>query len=199
MELDHTERTEKVLEWRREGHTFSEIGRRLGVTRQRATTLWEQANLPAVEGRCWCGVELPRVVQSGRPRKYCKPEHMPKAPYQRKWSATSCSVCGVVFDEPRKCLTCADCGKDYRAARVNYDELADKQGHRCAICHRPETAVSKLGKPRKLSIDHCHESGKTRELLCMKCNILLGSAKDDPNILERAVAYLMKHAEVVAA
>lgn len=196
MRSDLTDRTEKVLEWRREGHTFREIGRRLGVTRQRATQLWQRAleveSLPV--NTCWCGEVVPVQKVAGGTRKYCSDAHVPTVPYGRKWSRMSCSVCGKVYSEPRKNLTCNDCERYYRELRVNYAELAEAQGHLCAICGCPETAVTKLGKTRRLSVDHCHATGKLRELLCLRCNTLIGSAKDDPVRLERAAAYLRKHA-----
>lgn len=194
MASDLADRTEKVLEWRQEGHTFKEIGRRLGVTRQRATQLWERAMNPLDPGSCWCGVELPAYVAPGGPRKYCSPAHVPKVPYSRKWSTTSCSVCGVEYAEPRRTLTCLDCDQGYRAARVHYVELAERQGHVCAICGCAEVAATKMGGTRKLAVDHCHQTGRIRELLCLRCNTMLGSAKDDPDRLERAAAYLRKHA-----
>lgn len=53
---------------------------------------------------------------------------------------------------------------------------------RCAICRSPDN--------RRLSIDHCHNSGSVRGLLCRKCNMGLGCFSDDPEILKRAIAYL---------
>ena len=39
-------------------------------------------------------------------------------------------------------------------------------------------------------IDHCHETGKVRGLLCSKCNIALGNFDDDIETLKRAISYL---------
>ncbi len=65
-----------------------------------------------------------------------------------------------------------------------YDMLLACQDHRCAICG---------GKPRKhaLSVDHDHNTGEVRGLLCSRCNHkLLGSANDDPARLRKAADYL---------
>lgn len=43
-----------------------------------------------------------------------------------------------------------------------------------------------------LSIDHCHETGAFRGLLCSECNFGLGKFKDDPELLLAAVEYLRK-------
>jgi Recombination endonuclease VII/HNH endonuclease len=69
--------------------------------------------------------------------------------------------------------------------------LADQDG-KCAICHRPERAIWK-GKPKPLSVDHCHTTGKIRQLLCSHCNHMIGHAEDNREILLSAVEYLDKH------
>ena len=43
---------------------------------------------------------------------------------------------------------------------------------------------------QKLSIDHCHKTGKVRGLLCKHCNHGLGKFKDDVNLLKIAIDYL---------
>lgn len=65
-----------------------------------------------------------------------------------------------------------------------YDVLLAAQGGRCAICgNRP-------GRKR-LAVDHDHQTGEVRGLLCERDNHrLLGGAKDSLSILRRAVAYL---------
>lgn len=64
-----------------------------------------------------------------------------------------------------------------------FRRMRDEQQGRCAICEEPKT-------DSELNIDHNHETGKVRGLLCMHCNHLLGKAKDDVGILERAAVYL---------
>ena len=41
-----------------------------------------------------------------------------------------------------------------------------------------------------MSIDHCHETGKIRGILCHLCNNLLGNARDNTTILASAIDYL---------
>lgn len=57
----------------------------------------------------------------------------------------------------------------------------------CAICEQPE----KIG--RALAIDHDHKTGRVRKLLCYRCNLLLGKADDDIEILQAAITYLQQH------
>lgn len=72
----------------------------------------------------------------------------------------------------------------YKMTPKEYDEMAEKQDNSCLICNR-ET----LGK---LHIDHDHNTGKVRGLLCGSCNRGLGMFGDDPEILSRAIKYLKK-------
>jgi hypothetical protein len=44
----------------------------------------------------------------------------------------------------------------------------------------------------RLSIDHNHETGEVRELLCGDCNTAIGMAKEDPEILQAMISYLKR-------
>lgn len=76
---------------------------------------------------------------------------------------------------------------------VRYKEMHDEQSGVCAICGNPEI-VKRNGKVRWLAVDHCHTSNKVRGLLCGKCNPMIGYSQDDPTILDKAAAYLRRHA-----
>lgn len=65
-----------------------------------------------------------------------------------------------------------------------YDGLLSRQGGVCAICRQP----CRTGQ--RLTIDHDHDTGAIRGLLCRNCNAGLGNFNDDPGQLERALAYL---------
>ncbi|OHD23878.1 MAG: hypothetical protein A2Y38_17005 [Spirochaetes bacterium GWB1_59_5] len=74
----------------------------------------------------------------------------------------------------------------------DYQALLIAQSGRCAICLRPERAT-KFGKVVRLSVDHCHTTGRVRGLLCRSCNFGLGSFDDDPDTLLLAANYLDEH------
>ena len=77
--------------------------------------------------------------------------------------------------------------KKYDITLEQYNELLIKQDFCCAICGKH---VSKCKK--RLAVDHDHITGEVRGLLCMQCNIILGNANDDVEILLEAINYLNK-------
>lgn len=79
-----------------------------------------------------------------------------------------------------------------------YQEMLLKQNGVCAICEKPELNVGRNGKVLSLAVDHCHSSGAVRSLLCLNCNQGLGSFRDDPNLMRRAIEYVHGHAQQVS-
>jgi hypothetical protein len=65
-----------------------------------------------------------------------------------------------------------------------YDDIYEHQEGRCFICRRA------TGATRRLAVDHDHEHGWVRGLLCKPCNRMLGHARDDVQFFARAIAYL---------
>lgn len=74
----------------------------------------------------------------------------------------------------------------YRLAPEDYFGLLDSQGGVCACCGSKAPG----GKGRLFHVDHDHDSGRVRGLLCHGCNVGIGHFGDDPTRLERAIAYL---------
>lgn len=64
--------------------------------------------------------------------------------------------------------------------------MLQRQNNRCAIC---EVEFSETKKP---VVDHCHSSGKVRELLCSPCNTALGHIEKD-SFFRKALEYIDKH------
>lgn len=82
----------------------------------------------------------------------------------------------------------------YNITQEQYDELLVKQNYVCAICFKPETSKHQAnGKIKPLSIDHNHETGKVRGLLCHKHNLAIGTFDDDVMLLESAKQYLIRN------
>jgi hypothetical protein len=91
-----------------------------------------------------------------------------------------------------------DADADKRLRRVygitlaEYDELFKAQGGVCAICKEDETTKRmKKGEGReRLAVDHCHDTGRIRGLLCFKCNTAIGALGDTEQSAQRVVDYL---------
>jgi hypothetical protein len=81
----------------------------------------------------------------------------------------------------------------YGIGLPEYEAMLAAQGGVCAICRQPETARARGGGPRPLSVDHDHETGKVRGLLCLRCNRDLAVVEDGLR-LDRAMAYLRQNA-----
>ena len=80
-----------------------------------------------------------------------------------------------------------------------YNEMGERQGWRCAICGGWETTKDRDGGPRKMPVDHDHNTGKVRDLLCTQCNRGLGLFKENIENLESAITYLKKHQQTKEA
>ena len=77
----------------------------------------------------------------------------------------------------------------YRMTVEEYEALLLQQDGRCAICRKLETSKFK-NTIKRLSVDHCHETGQVRGLLCQRCNFAIGQFEDDWLLLDNAIEYL---------
>ena len=73
----------------------------------------------------------------------------------------------------------------YGITLEQYEAKAALQSGLCVICNEDS----------KLVLDHCHESGEVRGLICGRCNLGLGHFQDDPDRLVRAASYLNSELE----
>lgn len=78
----------------------------------------------------------------------------------------------------------------YGISLDDYNSILKDQNNSCRICGLPDSEYFRGGKKMNLSVDHCHDSGVVRGILCSDCNTSLGRFKEDPYIISRAVSYL---------
>lgn len=71
----------------------------------------------------------------------------------------------------------------YGITLLDYQNLLIAQNNRCASCGNLD---------KELVVDHCHDTGKVRGLLCNPCNGLIGLAKDNPHVLQCGIDYLLR-------
>lgn len=84
-----------------------------------------------------------------------------------------------------------DLQRTYGISLEEFNSMKDAQNNKCAICGNSEHVINnKTGEPRELAVDHCHDKGHVRGLLCTNCNKGLGHFKDDIALLEKAIVYL---------
>jgi hypothetical protein len=81
--------------------------------------------------------------------------------------------------------------KNYNISPSTFNLMWESQSGKCAICEQPMEPRGR--KKSAVTVDHNHQTGKVRGLLCRGCNSGLGNFKDDPNVLRFAYEYLMKH------
>jgi len=76
----------------------------------------------------------------------------------------------------------ADRRKTYGVTDEQVEKLVAEQAGRCRICRVSEAT----------SLDHCHETGRIRAMLCRACNAGLGFFRDDARLMRAAAAYLRR-------
>lgn len=78
--------------------------------------------------------------------------------------------------------------RKYGLTEDDYDWKLREQDYRCAICRKHQNETGKV-----LVVDHDHDTGKVRGLLCNSCNTRLGICHDNPRLLAAMLVYLEDH------
>jgi hypothetical protein len=122
----------------------------------------------------------------------------------------SCATCENARKKKYEYTT--DQWKEYRLKKKfgltldDYNSMLVSQNSCCAICQThiseyvsqcdgSKSVFAQRKSKQNFSVDHCHNTGKIRGLLCYNCNLLLGNAKDKINLLTSAIDYLKRHQE----
>ncbi|MGJ5988398.1 endonuclease VII domain-containing protein [Streptomyces acidiscabies] len=113
--------------------------------------------------------------------KYCRAcgEIKPHAQWDRNRTAsdglsTRCKACRAI--EGRQ----GHLKRSYGITEAQRDEMIAGQKGLCVICL----------KAPAVHVDHCHETGRVRGVLCFNCNSAIGKLGDDPDAVRRAASYL---------
>lgn len=82
----------------------------------------------------------------------------------------------------------------YGITKDEYLRLKEKQGNLCAICLGPET-LKRNGRVVSLCVDHNHQNGRVRSLLCHACNAGIGLFRESKERMCDAIRYIELHEE----
>lgn len=143
--------------------------------------------------------QRPKSDWSNRETKYCsdcQQEH-PVSEFGKNSAAYDglTAYCKVHHEERGRLNRAKNYGSG-RAYRLKYrhgitieqyEQMLEAQDHKCAICLR----YPKNNLKNPWHVDHDHATGKVRGILCHSCNTALGNFNDDPEILEKALEYLL--------
>lgn len=133
----------------------------------------------------------PQAEMTATPSKYPQGYFKPKP----------CRKCGTTFapSAPSHLFcsqSCADFRISERYLRRNYsigvedyNVMHKNQGGKCRLCGG-EGFVMAEHHTMKLVVDHCHNTGRVRGLLCHNCNRGLGLFQDNPSVLRYAALYV---------
>lgn len=76
--------------------------------------------------------------------------------------------------------------RNYGITHEEYAAILAAQGGGCGICGSTKAG----GRRSRLAVDHCHETGEVRGILCDNCNRALGLIGDDMDAVLNALSYL---------
>lgn len=113
---------------------------------------------------------------------------------ERETKTGKCVACMAMVRKPNPNRT----GRfpKYSIEGYKIHQMLERQNGLCAICDDPISLRAEDNERRRTAkVDHCHDTGKVRGLLCGKCNSGLGMFRDNTEHLDRAITYLIKSRE----
>lgn len=127
------------------------------------------------QARSWATSNKERKAKSSRAWEEANKEHIDA--WRKKYRASN-------KDRLAKYDRQYQIKRKYSITLEEYNQILDEQNGVCAIC-------KKEGAPY-LHVDHAHDTGVIRGLLCRKCNSGLGFFNDDMDLLQKAAEYLTR-------
>lgn len=109
---------------------------------------------------------------------------------KRRFCSVQCQKHTVNDAQTQRRRTLKRC---YGMTLEQFDALFESQDGVCAICGNAEETVHRnTGTKWNLNVDHNHDTGEVRGLLCTPCNRGIGFLRDSPQLLLSALAYLTR-------
>lgn len=148
----------------------------LEATRQRQLAAWRQRYQRYKQDPEWLEVERERIRERDRRLAQDPAWATARAEKRRARRQANPQADQVIYRR-----------RTYGLEPEDFEAMFRSQQGLCAIC------TKSLGPGSKTHIDHNHNTGAVRELLCHNCNPLIGHAKESISVLEAAIRYLKKH------
>jgi len=130
-------------------------------------------------------LKYPQGKFNEKPCKWCGSIFLPKAP-SHLYCSQECAD---------KALSSNYLKRNYGIDLETYNKMLKEHGEVCGICGSEGFLMNPDRHKARLVVDHCHDSGKVRGLLCHNCNRALGLFKDSTDTIQKALNYLGKHIE----
>jgi plasmid stability protein len=160
----------------------------------------QKGKSPSAETREKLSAALIGRIRPDQRQDFCKRGHDMNLPNSRHPKQGHCMACRHITElksrnaPHRKAAIKAYMSgysrrKLYGITELDYARMFVEQNGVCAICKEKDSS----GK--QLAVDHDHETGKIRALLCHGCNLTLGKVKDSVALLEAMITYLKEHGQ----
>ena len=179
-----------LIEWYRQGDSAEVIGLKVGKTESAVRACLKRHGEPLrTTGGKLYAAEAGKVRVCGGPCKRKLPlEAFVRDRYYRGGRGYKCYECHNTYTNGRRII------QSYGISLPEFTEMLARQGGGCAICGR-KVDNHKNGKKRRMCVDHDHETGLMRGILCTRCNTGIGMFANDEKLLRRAIKYLQKAKE----
>lgn len=137
--------------------------------------------------RLWCQNNRERIREDGKRYRLEHPEQVKatRARYNRAHREERKAKSQKYHQEHPEVKAESHRFRTYGLTPDNVSWILLAQGGKCLVCGRD------LGE--RFEVDHDHATGVIRGLLHKECNMTLGTAHDDPVVLEGAARYLREN------
>lgn len=142
---------------------------------------------PMKKGRCGkCRNERRQQLRKANPEKRNAAEYAWRRAHPGRAKATRAKWAKAHPELNKQYARNSSLKYNYGMTLEEYDQMLEAQGGVCALCGKPPTT-------KRLAVDHDHVTNKVRGLIHSTCNLMLGTAQDDPLLLHAAIRYLALH------
>jgi hypothetical protein len=142
-----------------------------------------------------------RTVRCSKCLQYKPPTEFAKNKNRKNGLQSRCNSCRHDYntsDEVRRHNRDKMLRRKFGITLKQFEAMLEAQDGKCAICKQTELSLSNQRLEKTLAVDHDHQTGKNRKLLCQRCNIGIGHL-DTIELLQAAIEYLQEHNETATA